>query len=227
MTEQNESDAPMGGFFESRIRNQAGNLVNGIFVAADFQRDCADKVELLQDRITSALLAAYRSALPEAVGEACVLGEPMMHGIRPYRWCATHNQLMLSCESLSLLSRAEAAERRVAQWERRTKAFQEGYRDKSFEVTALEIQIMDLKANGVDKVTARNNESFKTKLLGVCVERNELRARVAELEKAARGALKTLRYFRDHPTVEWIDVVTPEICDVWDALAALAPEKTE
>jgi hypothetical protein len=35
-------------------------------------------------------------------GEAdqpCLLGEPMMHGPQPYRWCATHNRLLLSCEA--------------------------------------------------------------------------------------------------------------------------------
>lgn len=71
---------------------------------------------------------------------------------------------------------------------KRVKAFQEGYRDKSFEVTALEIQIMDLKAHGIDNVTARINESLKTKMLAVCIERNEaqnetkeLRARLVEM----------------------------------------------
>lgn len=81
-----------------------------------------------------------------------------------------------------------AAER--DKWKRRALAFQEGYKDKSFEVTALEIQKMDLLAHGADKVVMRQNKSLKTKLLGVCVERNELkeeadalRARVADLEK--------------------------------------------
>lgn len=73
-------------------------------------------------------------------------------------------------------------------WERRARAFQDGYRDKSFEVTALEIQLMDLRAHGVDKVTARNNQSLKDKMLAVCVERNELRERVKELEAALSSA---------------------------------------
>lgn len=30
--------------------------------------------------------------------QRCVEGEPMMHGDKPYRWCVTHNQLMLTCE---------------------------------------------------------------------------------------------------------------------------------
>lgn len=30
--------------------------------------------------------------------EKCVLDEPLMHGPQPYRWCATHHRLMLSCE---------------------------------------------------------------------------------------------------------------------------------
>lgn len=68
-------------------------------------------------------------------------------------------------------------------WERRARAFQEGYREKAFEVTALEIQILDLKAHGVDKVTARINDSLKTKMLAACIERNELRAERDELQK--------------------------------------------
>lgn len=48
----------------------------------------------------------------------CVDGEPMMHGPRPYRWCATHNDLMLRCESLrtpvSLVS-VEAVARECAE----------------------------------------------------------------------------------------------------------------
>jgi hypothetical protein len=64
-------------------------------------------------------------------------------------------------------------------WQRRAKAFQEGYKDKSFEVTGLEIQKMDLLAHGADKVVVRQNESLRTKLLGVCVERNELREQLA------------------------------------------------
>jgi hypothetical protein len=63
----------------------------------------------------------------------------------------------------------------IAKWKCRALAFQEGYRDKSCEVTALEIQIMDLRAHGADKVTARQNESLRTKLLAACIERNELR----------------------------------------------------
>lgn len=74
-------------------------------------------------------------------------------------------------------------EEQIAKWKRRALAFQEGYRDKSFEVTALEIQIMDLKAHGVDKVTARQNESLKTKMLAACIERNEAR-------DALRGLLR-------------------------------------
>lgn len=66
-------------------------------------------------------------------------------------------------------------EAQLEKWKRRALAFQEGYKDKSFEVTALEIQLLDLRAYGVDKVTARQNESLRTKLLAACIERNELR----------------------------------------------------
>jgi uncharacterized protein involved in exopolysaccharide biosynthesis len=76
----------------------------------------------------------------------------------------------------------EALLARIAQLEGRVEAFQEGYKDKSFEVTALEIQNMDLRANGVDKVTARTNERLRTKLTTACIERNEARARTKELE---------------------------------------------
>ena len=64
---------------------------------------------------------------------------------------------------------------RAERWKGRALAFQEGYRDKSFEITALEIQIIDLKANGVDKITRRQNESLKTKMLAACIDRNDLR----------------------------------------------------
>jgi len=64
---------------------------------------------------------------------------------------------------------------RAEQWKRRALAFQEGYRDKCFEVTALEIQVMDLQANGVDKVTRRQNESLRTKMMAACIDRNNLR----------------------------------------------------
>ena len=77
---------------------------------------------------------------------------------------------------------------RNAQLQRRIKAFQEGYRDKAFEVTALEIQILDLKAHGVDKVTARQNESLKTKLLAACIERNEAK----EVARCAQAVLTAL-----------------------------------
>lgn len=72
---------------------------------------------------------------------------------------------------------------RCEQLQRRVKAFQEGYRDKAFEVTMQEIQIMDLRAHGIDKVTARQNESLKTKMLAACIERNEA-------HEALRGLLR-------------------------------------
>lgn len=74
-------------------------------------------------------------------------------------------------------------ESQLEKWKRRALAFQEGYKDKSFEVTALKLQLMDLRAYGADKVTARNNESLRMKLAGVRVERNEAQARVKELEQ--------------------------------------------
>lgn len=46
-----------------------------------------------------------------------------------------------------------------------------------------EIQIIDLRAHGIDKVTARQNESLKTKMLAACIERNEAR-------EALRGLLR-------------------------------------
>lgn len=76
-------------------------------------------------------------------------------------------------------------EAQLAKWKRRALAFQEGYRDKAFEVTALEIQLMDLRAHGVDKVTARINESLKTKMLAACIERNEAQEIVKALREAA------------------------------------------
>jgi hypothetical protein len=66
-------------------------------------------------------------------------------------------------------------EAELEKWKRRALAFQEGYRDKAFEVTALELQLLDLRALGVDKVTARINESLRTKLLATAIQRNELK----------------------------------------------------
>lgn len=42
------------------------------------------------------VLLALQGSVPTR--EACVLGEPLMHGPHPYPWCATHNQLMMTCE---------------------------------------------------------------------------------------------------------------------------------
>ena len=83
---------------------------------------------------------------------------------------------------LKLSSRREL-EAQIEKWKQRARAFKEGYRDKAFEVTALEIQILYLKAHGVDKVTAQQNESLKTKMLAACIERNEAR-------DALRGLLR-------------------------------------
>ena len=77
----------------------------------------------------------------------------------------------------------------VEQWKRRAKAFQEGYRDKSCEVTGLEIQLMDLRAHGVDKVTARINESLRAKLLAACIERNEAKAELEKLRATNSSAV--------------------------------------
>lgn len=74
-------------------------------------------------------------------------------------------------------------EAQLEKWKRRALAFQEGYKEKSFEVTALEIQKMDLLAHGADKVVMRQNESLKTRMLAACIERNEAR-------DALRGLLR-------------------------------------
>lgn len=66
-------------------------------------------------------------------------------------------------------------EAQLEKWKRRALAFQEGYKEKAFEVTALELQLLDLRAYGADKVTARNNESLRTRLVAIAIERNELK----------------------------------------------------
>lgn len=81
----------------------------------------------------------------------------------------------------------------LAKQKDRVSAFQQGYKDESFKVTALEIQLMDCRAYGADKVTARNNESLRAKLYAACIERNELRESHAALYEAAQGALRTLK----------------------------------
>lgn len=80
-------------------------------------------------------------------------------------------------------------EAQLEKWKRRALAFQQGYKDKSFEVTALEIQLLDLRAYGADKVTARNNESLRVKLHATSIERNELRATVETFNNALKELL--------------------------------------
>jgi hypothetical protein len=95
-----------------------------------------------------------------------------------------------------LLRRLSDTQGQLDKWKGRAKAFHEGYLDKAFEVTALEIQKLDLQAHGVDKVTARVNESLKTKMLAACIERNEAREQVAELRSQlseARAEIEQLR----------------------------------
>lgn len=75
----------------------------------------------------------------------------------------------------------ETMEAQIAKWKRRALAFQKGYRDKSFEVTGLELTIMDLCAHGTNEVRERQNDALKTKLLAACTERNELRELAAIL----------------------------------------------
>ena len=87
-------------------------------------------------------------------------------------------------------------EAQLEKWKRRALAFQEGYRDKAFEVTSLEIQLMDLRAHGTDKVTARQNASLRTKLLAASIERNEARHARDELAKALREALHAVRIYQ-------------------------------
>ncbi len=70
----------------------------------------------------------------------------------------------------------------LGKWQRRARAFQEAYKEKSFEVFALDIQLLDVRAYGVDVVTARNNKALKDKLMTACVERNDLR-RLVELAR--------------------------------------------
>jgi len=74
------------------------------------------------------------------------------------------------------------------QLQQRVKAFQEGYRDKSFEVTALEIQILDIKATGYNERLERNFEKMKRKCLVAIEERNEARAANTALAKFAEHA---------------------------------------
>lgn len=37
-------------------------------------------------------------AEPVTLSSGCKLGEPLMHGPRPYRWCEPHDRLMLTCD---------------------------------------------------------------------------------------------------------------------------------
>lgn len=87
-----------------------------------------------------------------------------------------------------LKQRNRELESQLEKWKRRALALQEGYKDKSFEVTALEIQKMDLLAHGADRVVMRQNESLKTRLLAACIERNEARQGLNALQKITAAA---------------------------------------
>lgn len=80
-----------------------------------------------------------------------------------------------------------ALERRAETWERRAKAFQDGYRNSESENMALKIQKMQLEAEGADKVTAMQNEKLRVRHNAACIERNDakeaLRQAIAEIEE--------------------------------------------
>lgn len=106
-------------------------------------------------------------------------------------------------------------EAQLAKWKRRALAFQEGYKEKSFEVTMQEIQIMDLRAHGADIVTARQNGSLRTKLLAACIERNEAREAVTALSKALAAAVHAMRSYQHGNS-------SPDLADQIDATATAA-----
>lgn len=105
----------------------------------------------------------------------------------------------------------------AAKWRRRALAFQEGYRDKAFEVTALELQLLDLRAHGADKVTARVNSTLRTKLLATAIERNELKA---ALRLAAPHVCSLLCPSTKRTGDEWTHV---ELCKAISAAIDSAP----
>lgn len=47
---------------------------------------------------------------------SCKLGEPLMHGQQPYRWCETHDRLMLTCEREADSSEVRQLLERTEQW---------------------------------------------------------------------------------------------------------------
>lgn len=96
-------------------------------------------------------------------------------------------------ENMVKLPPRREVEAQLEKWKRRALAFHEGYKDKSFEVTALEIQLMDLRAYGADKVTARQNESLRAKNHALAIERNEAKARCSELEAALRESRQVIK----------------------------------
>jgi hypothetical protein len=125
----------------------------------------------------------------------------------------------LSCHDLrGPVTPHKELEAQLEKWKRRALAFQEGYKDKSFEVTALEIQLMDLRAHGADKVTARVNESLRTKLLAACIERNEAK----EQNKALREALNALKRDSKCWCQTWVGGEHEPECE--QAQAALNPQ---
>lgn len=50
------------------------------------------------DKVNETDVEYIRAPPPDTTQADCKLGEPMMHGPQPYRWCETHNRLMMACE---------------------------------------------------------------------------------------------------------------------------------
>ena len=65
-------------------------------------------------------------------------------------------------------------------WKKRALIFREAYLEADFKNLAYELQLMNYKANGVHQVIQMQNGKLREKLLEVCRERNELRAKLKE-----------------------------------------------
>lgn len=87
-------------------------------------------LEILVGELANAIAQGYRPNLIDMVEahrilklpvqpaastptEPCRLGEPLMHGPQTYRWCATHNQLMLTCNAVAAASTEARDERKT------------------------------------------------------------------------------------------------------------------
>jgi hypothetical protein len=86
----------------------------------------------------------------------------------------------------------------AAKWKRRAKLFQAAYTDYKFEAFNLNLQQMQLEADGAGRVLIMQRDALKNKMLEVCRERNVLRAENKDLKAALEASRTTIDIARAH-----------------------------